>query len=153
MAAQLPDLILLHGERMDLYSNPLEQYWDLHKKKCPVFHASSMCKRGYIATWEILDKKLLLRGIDGNVERRSFIFWKKIVRYSVGMLFSKARNRAIIATWFTGKIRIPQGNRTLYVHNEYDSRFEREMVITIDQGNVVKTVILDYSQQKLQVEG
>ena len=153
MAAQLPDIIILHGERMDLYSNPLELYWTLSKKKRPAFQTSSTCKRGYIATWEILDKKLLLKSVDGNAEVSSFIFWKKVVRYSVGMLFSKARNRAIIATWFTGKIRIPQGNRTLYVHNEYDSRFEREMVITLEQGNVTKTVVLDYTQQKLQVEG
>ena len=153
MAAQLPDIIIINGEQMDLYSNPLEQYWTLYKKKRPIFETSSTCKRGYIATWEILDKKLLLRSMDGNAEVRSFVFWKKTIRYSIGMLFSKARNRAIIATWFTGKIRIPQGNRTLYVHNEYDSRFEREMVITVEQGGVTKTVVLDYSQQKLQVEG
>ena len=153
MAAQLPDIIILNGEPMDLYSNPLEQYWTLYNKKRPAFQKSSICKRGYIATWEILDKKLVLRSIDGNVETRSFIFWKKMARYSVEKLFPKARNRTVIATWFTGKLRIPQGNRTLYVHNEYDSRFEREMVITLEQGDVTKTVILDYSKQKLQVEG
>jgi hypothetical protein len=153
MAAQLPDIIIMGGERMDLYSNPLEQYWSLHKKKRPAFQSSSSCKRGYIATWEILDKQLLFRSIDGNVEKRSFLFWKKIVRCSMKMLFSKAGNKPVIVKWFTGKIRIPQGNRTLYVHNEYDSRFEREMVITIENGSVIKTVVLDYTQQKLQVEG
>jgi hypothetical protein len=55
------------------------------------------------------------------------------------------------ASWFSGKLRIPQGKRTLYVHHEYDSRFEREMVITVEQGNVIKTVVLDYVGQKLQV--
>lgn len=153
MAAQLPDIIILHGERMDLYSNPLEQYWTFNKKKRPVFLASTMCKRGYVATWEILDKQLILRSIDGNIQRRSFLFWKKMVRLSLNMLFKKAGSRSVIANWFTGKIRIPQGNRTLYVHNEYDSRFEREMVITIERGIVVKSVVLDYAQQKLQVEG
>jgi hypothetical protein len=153
MAAQLPDIIIIQGEQMDLYSNPLEQYWSLYKKKRPAFQSSSSCKRGYIATWEILDKQLLFRSIDGNVEKRSFLFWKKIVRCSMKMLFSKAGNKPVIAKWFTGKIRIPQGNRTLYVHNEYDSRFEREMVITIENGSVIKTVVLDYTQQKLQVEG
>lgn len=153
MAAQLPDIIIMNGKRMDLYSNPLEQYWSLKKKKRPAFLSSSSCKRGYTATWEILNKKLLLKSIDGKAEKHFFIFWKKIVPYSVTNLFSMARNRAIIATWFTGKIRIPQGNRTLYVHNEYDSRFEREMVITIERGNVVKTVVLDNVHQRLQVEG
>lgn len=154
MAAQLPDCIILHGERMDLYSNPLEQYWILRKKKRPMFNTSQNCKRGYVATWEILDKQLILRNIDGNAEKRYFLFWKKIARYTLKMLFARAGNGGVLASWFTGKIRIPQGNRTLYVHNEYDSRFEREMVITVQQGKVLKTVVLDYTQQKLEeVEG
>ena len=153
MAAQLPDIIHIHGEKFDLYSNPLEQYWSLKKKKRPDFLWSSMCKRGYIASWEIMDNQLILRSIDGNVEKRSFIFWKKTVRYILQMLFPKAGPGGVRANWFTGKIRIPQGKRTLYVHHEYDSRFEKELVITIQQGTIVKTVVLDYENQQLKVGG
>ena len=153
MAAQLPDNILYEGEKMDLYSNPLENYWALRNKKRPNFYWTPICKRGYVATWEIIDNQLILRSIDGNVEKRYFLFWKKPVRCTLKMIFSKAGVGGVKASWFSGKIRIPQGKRTLYVHNEYDSRFEREMVITVEQGNVVKTVVLDYIQQKLQVAG
>ena len=151
MAAQLPDSIILHGEKLDLYSNPLEKYWQIKSKKRPEFHVTPICKRGYIATWEILDKSLILRNIDGNVERRFFLFWKKTVRFTLRMLFSKAKT-GVKATWFTGKIRIPLGKRMLYVHNEYDSRFEKEMVITIDKGAVIRTVTLDNVAQKLLIE-
>ena len=150
MAAQLPDLIILQNEKQDLYTNPLDQYWLSKNKKRPAFHITPICKRGYIATWEIFDKKLILRSIDGNIEKRFFLFWKKTVRYTLQMLFPKAIN-GVKATWFTGKLRIPQGKRTLYVHHEYDSRFEREMVITVEKGTVVKTVTLDNVQQKLMV--
>jgi hypothetical protein len=152
MAAQLPDVLILDGKKMDLYSNPLEPYWIFSKRKRPVFQTTASCKRGYIATWQICDKLLILKGIEASVEKRSLLFWKKTIRYSLKMLFRKERGAGVVALWFTGKIRIPHGNRTLYVHHEYDSRFEREMVITVDKGKVVKTVVLDYTQQKLQVE-
>lgn len=152
MAAQLPDCIILQGEKFDLYSNPLEKYWELRNKKRPAFHVTPICKRGYIATWELFDKNLILRGIDGNVENRFFLFWKKTVRFTLKMLFSKAGTGGVKANWYSGKIRIPLGKRLLYVHNDYDSRFEKEMVITIDKGAVVRTVTLDNVQQKLLVE-
>lgn len=152
MAAQLPDCVLLQGEKLDLYSNPLEKYWLTRNKARPAFHVTPICKRGYIATWEIFDKHLILRSIDGNVERRFFLFWKKTVRLTLKMIFSKAGTGGVKATWFSGKIRIPLGKRLLYVHNEYDSRFEKEMVITIDKGEVIRTVTLDNVQQKLLVE-
>ncbi len=152
MAAQQPDSILLYGKTMDLYTNPLEQYWSLRKRKRPAFHLTPICKRGYIATWEILDKQLILKNISGNVEKRLFLFWKKVMPYSLKMLFSRSSKGGVRASWFSGKLRIPQGKRTLYVHQDYDSRFEKEMVITVEQGTVIKTVTLDYIQQKLYVE-
>jgi hypothetical protein len=152
MAAQLPDCIIMQGEKFDLYSNPLEKYWELRNKSRPAFHVTPICKRGYIATWEICDKNLVLRSVDGNLEKRFFLFWRKTVRFTVKMLFSKAGTSGVKANWFSGKIRIPLGKRLLYVHNDYDSRFEKEMVITIDKGAVVRTVTLDNVQQKLLVE-
>ncbi len=150
MAAQLPDIIYYDGIRMDLYSNPLELYWDQNNKR-PDFETSKECKRGYVATWEIRDDILLLKSLEAKIKKRYFLFWKKIIPYSLKMLFKKAGDRAVTATWFTGKIRIPQGNRTFYVHDGYESRFEREMLITIQKAKVLKTVVLDYTKQELLV--
>lgn len=152
MAAQLPDIIFYNDEKLELYSNPLESYWSSNKKRRPTFQVEEECRRGYIATWEIIDKLLILREIDGNVEKRFFLFWRKIKRYSMKMLFPAINTKGVVASWFTGKIRIPQGKMMFYVHQEYDSRFEREMVITIERGKVLKTVVLDYREQTLQVE-
>jgi hypothetical protein len=152
MAAQLPDFIFIDGNKMNLFSNPLEQFWPIFKKKRPTFRESLICKRGYIATWEIRGKDLVLTGLDGNVEERVMLFWKKVVRYTVQKLFPRAGERGVKATWFSGKIRIPQGKQILYVHRDYDSRFEKEMVISVERGAVTKTVLLDNIQQKLQVQ-
>lgn len=152
MAAQLSDILILDGLKMNLFSNPLESYWDLYPKKRPAFQTSKNCRRGYIATWELCDSLLILRDVEGNITKRNFIFWKKIVPYSWRLLFPKVKSGGIVASWFTGKIRIPQGNSMIYVHNGYDSRFEREMIISIDKGKVIKKVVLDNKLQKLHVE-
>lgn len=151
MAAQLPDLLILDGIKVDLYSNPLEPYWDLNPKKRPVFQATESCKRGYVATWELHDHLLILRDIEGSVQKSHFIFWKKIIPYSWRLLFPTVQSNGVVASWFTGKIRIPQGNKLFYVHHAYDSRFEREVIITIDKGEAIKTVELDYTEHKLVV--
>lgn len=151
MAAQVPDIIIVDGEKMELYSNPLEQYWDENKVRRPEFEPSVTCKRGYIATWEVNRKYLMLRNVEGYVRKQYFFFWNKIANCSLNMLFNKNDRERVIANWFTGKIRIPLGRRTLYVHDGYDSRFEKEMVITIDHGRVLKTVILDYAKHKLEI--
>jgi hypothetical protein len=151
MAAQIPDIIFVSGEKMDLYSNPLEQYWIRQDKKRPAFYTFSSCTRGYVATWEIIDKQLILKNIDGSVERRTLLFGKESVRFTLGKLFSKAGRKGVKAGWFSGKLRIPRGNMTMYDHNGYDSRFEKEIIITVDHGNVIKMVTLDYTRQTLIV--
>src|ERR1700704_6395104 len=151
MAAQLPDTIIINKEKMGLYSNPLEQFWIRLNKRRPSFCPLDSCQRGYVATWEIKDKQLFLKEIDGNFVKKSLLFGKRIVRYSMKMLFSKSASRKVKASWYSGKLRIPQGNMTAYDHQDYNSRFEKEMIVTVDRGNVIKMVTLDYTQHMLIV--
>ena len=151
MAAQLPDTIIIEKEKMGLYTNPLEQYWIRLEKKRPPFCPLDSCQRGYVATWEIKDKQLFLKDIDGNFVKKSLLFGKRLVRYSMKMLFSRSASRRVKASWFSGKLRVPRGHMTAYDHREYNSRFEKEMIITVDRGNVVKMVTLDYTQRSLVV--
>lgn len=150
MAAQLPDKILLDGEQLNLYSNPLEQFWINTKKVRPPFITSPECSRGYIAGWEIRNNKLLLKEIEGNYER-NFIFFRKPARYSLKKLFPRSKNRPVSANWFSGKLRVPIGSMTRYNHSGYDSRFEKEFIITIQKGEVVKMVTLDFKERSLVI--
>ncbi len=150
MAAQLPDIIFLRGVRNDLYTNPLELYWHRLRKKRPAFHSLEDCKRGYVATWEIKNNQLFLKSVEGNFERKFFFFIKKIMTYSLKILFPKAGNRFVKANWFSGKLRIPQGKMTLY-DDDYRSRFEREIIINVNKGDITKMVTLDNMQRVLIV--
>jgi hypothetical protein len=150
MAAQLPDRVLLNGEYLNLYSNPLEQYWISLNKKKPAFQVFPNCKRGYLADWEIRSEQLFLTGIEGTY-KVNFIFFKKLFRYTLKTLFRRSKNKLVKAKWFSGKLRIPLGKMTLYQHAGYDSRFEKELIVTVDKGNVIKTVTLDFTKRTLEV--
>jgi hypothetical protein len=150
MAAQLPDKILLNGALQHLYSNPLEHYWIRMDKKRPLFYPLPNCRRGYVATWEIKNSQLLMKDIDGNYEKSTLFFGKQTARYSLKMLFPKSGDRLIKASWFSGKLRIPQGKMTIY-DEDYGSRFEQEIIITVEKGEIVKMVTLDYTRKILTV--
>jgi hypothetical protein len=150
MAAQQPDKILFNGENLDLYSNPLEQFWTNRRKGREAFISTPECSRGYVAAWEIRDNKLLLKDIDGDYNR-NFIFFRKAAKYSLTKLFPKSNGRPIVASWFSGKLRVPIGKMILYEDSSYDSRFEKELIITIDKGEIVKVVTIDFKEKSLVI--
>jgi len=148
MAAQLPDKILLNGRLQQLFSNPLEHYWLKSEKKRPAFYSLPNCRRGYVATWEVLGKQLHLREIDGNHEKVNIFFRKETTRFSIKDIFPKSLGRLVKANWFSGKLRIPQGKMTTY-DDDYGSRFEQEMIITVEKGDIIKIATLDYTNRTL----
>ena len=149
MTAQLPDFIYFEGIRYELYSNPLESYWPHYNKQRPDFCILETCRRGYVATWEIMNDKLLLKSIDGNYKRPNIFFGSKIKEYTIKSLFPKAHARSVEAIWFSGKLRLPAGKMTLFEDRGYESRFEREIILSIDKGNLIKNVMLDYTRKEL----
>lgn len=152
MAAQVPDRIIFNQEYLNLFTNPLEAYWMVSGLGRPRFIPSEDCRRGYVATWEIKDNQLFLREVEGRI-RRSFALWgKRVVAYSLGKLFGKKRS-GVKADWFSGKLRIPLGNMTLFDDNGYNSRFEKEVIITVTEGNLNRVVIIDSVNKRLTVEG
>lgn len=152
MAAQIPDRISLNGEWLDLYSNPLEQYWIKLEKKRPPFYPLPNCKRGYVASWEIKNDRLFLNEIDGNFEKRSLFFGNRPARFTLRNLFPKHSHKLVKAIWFSGKLRAPQGQMTQYEQKGYDSRFEKEVIITIENGDILKMVTVDYTQKTVIVD-
>jgi hypothetical protein len=150
MAAQLPDKILFDGEQLSLYSNPLEQFWTNARKVRPPFISTAECSRGYIAGWEIRNNKLLLKEIEGDYVR-NFVFFRKPAKFSLRKLFPRSKNKPVCANWFSGKLRVPIGSMTRYHHSGYDSRFEKEFIITIHEGEVIKVVTIDFKEKALVI--
>ena len=92
------------------------------KSRPPAFDFTSSANWvGYSASWEIRNKRLLLRTIRGRVKGKD------------------VQNEAILtnvkfpalATWFTGKIHLPVGD-----YDEEKQEHEAIIVFEIDKGNV-----------------
>ena len=128
---QSSDILYLNGQKHSLESLPLEQYYGPGNPR-PKFRAPNTATwRGYIATWEIDRGVLQLKAIRAWTEQRE-----------VGLedLFPGQKG-PVAATWFTGKLRVPQGKilKPAVPHPIY----EKYLMITVEKGRVVSQELID----------
>jgi hypothetical protein len=127
MTAQIAENLLYQGESVAMCTEPLEKYFIL---SCTFPKFESNCSalwRGYVGSWEIVNDRLYLIGLDGTLEDGTNV--------SVSTLFPDFPDR-VFAHWYSGTIRIPQGKQLRYVHMGYASTFERDLILDLDRGVV-----------------
>jgi hypothetical protein len=81
------------------------------------FIFSSACWRRYLGTWAIIDGQFYLVRLDGKVRL--------------------AQVQPLLADWFTGVLRVPVGDRLVYVHMGFGSVYAKELHIMIERGKVM----------------
>lgn len=151
---QQPDVLKYGGKTHRLFSNPLEAYYSGGKDR-PNFmvkpHSfSSGNWRGYVATWEIVGGKLYLSGIDSwfcdrYVESRPN---EGCRRATLRDLFGRrVANGKVLASWFSGKLRVPDGKQLAYVHMGYGSVYERDIYIEFRAGKEIRREIVDNTKR------
>lgn len=140
MTPQIPDNLIYEGQEYGLFSNPLEDYFDEDNPRPEFLRGCSALWRGYIATWEIEDGILYLIGLeDAFVREHDQADFK---RAGVSDLFPWASGR-VKATWFTGELRVPQGERLEYVHMGYAQTYEEDLLLTFEEGKLVRREVRD----------
>jgi hypothetical protein len=70
----------------------------------------------------------------------------------VAIIFPDSPDR-VFANWYTGSIRIPQGNRIQYFHGGLESVYERVLFLDITEGVVVNTRLVQNSASENDVDG
>ena len=96
---QFSEILYLDGQKHSLDSLPLEPYYGPGNPR-PKFRAPNTATwRGYIATWEIDGGVLYLKAIRA---------WTDQHEVGLEALFPGQKG-PVAATWFTGKLRVPQG--------------------------------------------
>ncbi|MBI5208676.1 MAG: hypothetical protein HY927_01725 [Elusimicrobia bacterium] len=134
MTAQQHEHLIYNGTRTSMACEP--PLPKKHPRIVALDHQavmSSACWRGYIGTWEIKDGRFYLVAIEGK--------------------YSLAGKGPLFADWFTGTLRIPQGEMLEYVHMGYASVFEREIVVKIAKGLVAGTRTVDHKSGKRPKDG
>jgi hypothetical protein len=136
MTAQAREDLLYEGEKLSMCSTPLEDFFDTGGSKPSFALRSTACWRGYIGEWEISDNSLYLIGIDAKLRDGSPV--------SVATIFPDSADR-VFASWYSGTIRIPQGDRIQYFHGGFESVYERDLFLDIKDGVVVDTRLVQNS--------
>ncbi|NLJ06758.1 MAG: hypothetical protein GX437_03705 [Sphingobacteriales bacterium] len=136
MTAQAGERLLYKGEETWMAAEPLNQY--LKKRDDIKFISpSTACWRGYFGKWEIYDNKLYLVGLKAYLEGYR----------EVGLNYLFPGQNKVFADWFSGKIRIPQGELLDYVHMGYASLYERDLILVFENGLLINEFIVDNEEE------
>ncbi|MGD0025696.1 MAG: hypothetical protein ABSC37_13925 [Xanthobacteraceae bacterium] len=150
MTAQIHERLILDGEELSMAYCPelpehharlrelskqemdarLKQSWkDMEaagrKGELPslAFVHSTGCWRRYLGAWEVRDGQFFLIAIEGRYELLG--------------------DGPLLADWFTGVLRVPEGKILTYVHMGFGSVYEKELHIHIERGVVTGRRIYD----------
>jgi hypothetical protein len=155
--AQAPDKLIYSGQERKLFSNPLEAYYENSGTKRPNFMSrpfviSSGNWRGYVATWEIVDGKLFLLNVDSSLcEGAKVEADCKQVQLS-NLFPKKVSDGKVIADWYSGELRVPDGEQIVYVNMGYGSVYERDLIFTVADGMVEGPKVIDNTKEQLPSE-
>jgi hypothetical protein len=150
MTAQIPEILILDGERMRMsFCPPLPSRerqlrprsedeeearrrgaWQRLAAAATAAgesefdrFSSTACWRRYRGTWEIIDDRLYLMHVAGKFE-------------VTGQL-------PLLADWFTGVLRVAVGEMLHYVHMGFGSMYAREIHIRIEHGQITGRRVYD----------
>lgn len=133
MTAQFSEILHYKGEKLSMRVTPLSDYFVLMGISPNFQDRSTACWRCYVGKWEITLDRLYLIGIRANYEEDG-------TEVTLGSLFPGYDSR-VFAHWYSGVLSIPKGDLVEYVHMGYASVYERDLLITVEQGVIVDTQV------------
>jgi len=128
MTAQIPERIFIDGKQHAMCEVPLGTYFVLGGRGPALENVSTALWRCYVGTWEIIDDRLYLIGIDATL---------RAGRLATLADFFPGFPARVFAHWYSGTLRIPQGKLLKYFHAGFATTTERDLLIEIEDGVVV----------------
>lgn len=134
MTAQISESIIYEGENKSLLSCPLSDFFSLSDTPSPFHMNCTALWRGYLGSWEIKQERLYLIEVKAGFDDDNPTTLQDI--------FPGFSDR-VFAHWYTGELRIPDGEQIQYQHMGFGSQYERDILIQIKQGIVESMTIKD----------
>jgi len=132
MTAQAGERLIFKEQETWMAAEPLNQYLQ-NRNDIKFISPSTACWRGYYGQWEIKDNKLFLIGLKAYIEGYR----------EVGLNYLFPGQNIVFANWFSGKIRIPQGEMLDYVHMGYASLYEKDLILVFENGLLINEYVVD----------
>lgn len=126
MTAQVMDNFLYEEEMTIMAEQPLTPYLE-SQKIVPFSIANSSCRRGYVATWELIGTHLFIIDFCGFTASEA----------RVGMTYLFGNENAVHAVWFSGDIRVLQGELVYYLYHGYESIHEHDVILSFEKGVLI----------------
>lgn len=130
MTAQTGETLHYRGETIEMFAEPLASFFMLGGFRPRFSWPSTALSRGYVGTWEITDGRLYLIGLKGSLEDGT--------PASLATIFPDYPERAF-AHWYSGTIRVPRGRLLEYVHADYESVYEADLLLDFERGVLTAT--------------
>jgi len=144
--SQVGDILIWKGDTLKLFSNPLELRVNYDSLRVQILNEiekltypeegideerdavfSTACWRGYIAEWIVLNDSIFLSNI--------YSCNNKNIKINMSDIFPNIReNQKLFASWINGNLYLPQGKCIRYINLDYQSIYERETVLNIENG-------------------
>jgi hypothetical protein len=141
--SQQPEKVIYNRKQYKLTSFPLESYFDKNPEKRPIREVvSNDLDRGYIATFEIIDRELYLTNIETQFQDTMSKDKIEIKLKSVmNDLFPNLQKVKI--TWYKGLLVLTHGNLVYYSNT---AMYENYIILEIDNGDLMKSKEFDYKE-------
>lgn len=138
MTAQAFEKLIYKEEEHKIACEPLYDYL-VQKSENPFKRESTDCSRGYIGTWKIKNKKLYLIGLIGFTDNEE-----------VGLEFLFKNKKIVFASWFSGEMKVPQGELIKYSHRGHFSVFEKDLIFEFLDGNLINQRLINNKTKEVQ---
>ena len=132
MTIQAGDILSYNGEKTTIATEPLKSYLETRSDVGFIFKSTGLV-RGYIGTWEIKNNQLYLISLIGFVDNN-----KKV---DLSYLFPNKTE--VFAEWFSGDIRIPEGELLKKINLGYASVFEKDRILSFKEGIIIGETVKD----------
>lgn len=141
-AAQTPERLRFDGMEEQLMATPLENYWSEVNPKPPALAQTSLsCWRGYVGTWEIIDKRLYLIKLDRHeIRPKDESFVEENVAVPFEPLFG--HEGPIPAEWFSGVLRVARGQVITQVNAGFASVYDEDVFFVVEHGTVISERVI-----------
>ena len=132
MTIQAGDILSYNGEKTTIATEPLKPYLKTRSDVSFIYKSTALV-RGYIGTWKIRNKKLYLISLLGFVNNNE--------KVDLNYLFPNKIE--VFAGWYSGDIRIPEGELLKKINLGYASVFEKDRILNIKEGILISETVKD----------
>ena len=132
MTIQAGDILSYNGEKTTIATEPLKPYLETRSDVNFIYKTTALV-RGYVGRWEIKSEKLYLVSLVGFVENNEQV--------DLNYLFPKQTE--VFASWYSGDIRIPDGELLRKINLGYASIFEKDRILTFKEGLLIGETVKD----------